>query len=225
MYSNWWQKATLIGVLMLVLCGINFALVVFLTRALKLRSDAEQQLSIMATTDGLTGLCNRRRLDEIFELEWRRALRSQTPVALLMIDADHFKAYNDNFGHQAGDIALKAIAHCIASIARRASDIGARYGGEEFAVLLPDTSAAEAVQLAEQIRKSVIILRDDQQGRPDSTPTVSIGAASMMPRQGLQPRDLIKAADTALYAAKSNGRNRTEPALRQPDAASRQAAA
>jgi len=225
MYSNWWHKAIVIGALMLVLCGINFALVVFLTRALKLRSDAEHQLSIMATTDGLTGLCNRRRLDEIFELEWRRAFRSQTPIALLMIDADHFKAYNDNFGHQAGDIALKAIAHCIASSARRACDIGARYGGEEFAVLLPDTSAAEAVQLAEQIRKSVIILRDDQQGRPDSTPTVSIGAASMIPRQGLQPRDLIKAADTALYQAKSNGRNRTESALRQPDAASRQAAA
>jgi diguanylate cyclase (GGDEF)-like protein len=216
MYSNWWHKATLIGVLMLILCGINFALVVFLTRALKLRSEAEHQLSIMATTDGLTGLCNRRRLDEIFDLEWRRAFRSQTPIALLMIDADHFKVYNDNFGHQAGDIALKAIAHCIASSARRSSDIGARYGGEEFAVLLPDTSAAEAVQLAEQIRRSVIILRDDQQGRPDSTPTVSIGAASMIPRQGLQPRDLIKAADTALYAAKSNGRNRTEPALRQP---------
>ena len=224
-YSNWWQKATLIGALMFVLCGVNFALIVFLTRALKLRGDAEHQLSIMATTDGLTGLCNRRRLDEIFELEWRRAIRSQTPVALLMIDADHFKEYNDNFGHQAGDIALKAIAHCVASSARRASDICARYGGEEFAVLLPDTSAAEAVQLAEQIRKSVIVLRDDQQGRLDSTPTISIGAASMIPRQGLQPRDLIKAADTALYEAKSNGRNRTEPALRQPDTVSRQAAA
>jgi len=224
-YSNWWYKAILIGILMLVLCGINFALVVFLTRALKLRSDAEHQLSIMATTDGLTGLCNRRRLDEMFELEWHRALRNQTPVALLMIDADHFKAYNDNFGHQAGDVALKAIAHCIASSARRATDIGARYGGEEFAVLLPDTSATEAIQLAEIIRKSVVVLRDDQRGRPDSTPTVSIGVASMITRQGLQPRDLIKAADTALYEAKSNGRNRTEPAPRQLDAASRRAAA
>ena len=223
-YSSWWHKAILIGILMLVLCGINFALVVFLTRALKLRSDAEHQLSIMATTDGLTGLCNRRRLDEIFESEWRRALRSQTPVALLMLDADHFKAYNDNFGHQAGDAALQAIAHCIASSTRRASDISARYGGEEFAVLLPDTSAAEAAQLAELIRKSVIVLRDDQKDRPDSTPTVSIGVASMIPRQGLQPRDLIKAADTALYQAKSNGRNRTEPAPRQ-SAARRRAAA
>jgi diguanylate cyclase (GGDEF)-like protein len=223
-YSSWWHKAILIGVLMFVLCGINFALVVFLTHALKLRSDAEHQLSIMATTDGLTGLCNRRRLDEIFELEWHRALLSQTPIALLMIDADHFKDYNDHFGHQAGDVALKAIAHCVASSARRAADISARYGGEEFAVLLPDTSAAEAVRLAELIRKSVLVLRDDQQGRPDSTPTVSIGVASMIPRQGLQPRDLIKAADTALYQAKSNGRNRTEPAPRL-SAASRQAAA
>jgi diguanylate cyclase (GGDEF)-like protein len=226
-YANWWQKVTLIGILMLILCGINFALVVFLTRALKLRSDAEHQLSIMATTDGLTGLCNRRRLDEMFELEWRHALRSQTPIALLMIDADHFKPYNDNFGHQAGDIALKAIAHCIASSARRTTDVCARYGGEEFAVLLPDTSTTEAVQLAEQIRKSVIVLRGDQQGRLDSTPTVSIGAASMIPRQGLQPRDLVKAADTRLYEAKSGGRNRTEPAPRKPEAASsdRQAAA
>jgi len=224
-YSNWWYKAILIGILMLVLCGINFALVVFLTRALKLRSDAEHQLSIMATTDGLTGLCNRRRLDEMFELEWHRALRNQTPVALLMIDADHFKAYNDNFGHQAGDVALKAIAHCIASSARRATDIGARYGGEEFAVLLPDTSATEAIQLAEIIRKSVVVLRDDQRGRPDSTPTVSIGVASMIPRQGLQPRDLIKAADTALYEAKSNGRNRTQAAPYRAEAARRPAAA
>src|SRR5439155_5756461 len=119
----------------------------------------------------------------------------------------------------------KAIAHCIASSTRRASDISARYGGEEFAVLLPDASAAEAVQLAELVRKSVLVLRDDQQGRPDSTPTVSIGVASMIPRQGLQPRDLLKAADTALYEAKSNGRNRTEAAPHRPEAARGQAAA
>ena len=214
-YAAWRQKAWSIGLLMLVLCAINFALVVFLTRALKQRSEAEYQLSIMATTDSLTGLRNRRRLDEVFDLEWRRAVRSQNPVALLMIDADNFKAYNDQFGHQAGDAALIAIARCIESTTRRAAEISARYGGEEFAVLLPGTSVSEAVNIAEEIRGSVMALRADQQGRPDSTPTVSIGAASMMPRQGLQPRDLIKAADTALYEAKSNGRNRTEPAVRQ----------
>ena len=213
MYAGWRQKAWGIGLLMLALCAINLALVMFLTRTLKLRSDAEHQLAIMATTDGLTGLCNRRRLDEIFELEWRRAQRDQLPVALLMIDADRFKAYNDQFGHQAGDAALVAIADCIASTTQRAADISARYGGEEFAILLPDTSTSEAVVLAERIRAAVLALRADQQGRPDSTPTISIGAASMIPRQGLQPRDLLKAADTALYEAKSNGRDRVEPAL------------
>ena len=224
-YASWRQKAWAVGLLMMALCAINLALVLFLTRALKLRSEAEYQLAIMATTDGLTGLCNRRRLDEMFDLEWRRALRAQTPIALLMIDADHFKAYNDQFGHQAGDAALMAIAHCIRTTTQRAADVSARYGGEEFAILLPDTSTSEAVVLAERIRASLLALRTDQQGRPDSTPTVSIGAASMIPRQGLQPRDLIKAADTALYEAKSNGRNRTEPALRQPEPADRRAAA
>jgi diguanylate cyclase (GGDEF)-like protein len=211
-YAAWRQKAWLIGSLMLVMCAINIALIVFLTRALRRRSEAEYQLSIVATTDGLTKLCNRGRLDEVFDIEWRRAQRIQDPIALLMIDADNFKNYNDQFGHQAGDAALLAIAHCIETNSRRATDICARYGGEEFAVLLPGTLVAEAVDLAEKIRASLLALRADQQGRPDSTPTVSIGAASIIPRQGLQPRDLIKAADTALYEAKCNGRNRTEAA-------------
>jgi diguanylate cyclase (GGDEF)-like protein len=225
MYAAWRQKAWSIGALVALLCGINLALVVFLTRALRSRSKAEQKLAVMATTDGLTGLCNRRRLDEVFDSEWRRALRNERPVALLMIDADHFKAYNDQFGHQAGDAALTAIAHCIEGQARRASDICARYGGEEFAVLLPETTLAGAAALAGTIRESLLALRADQQGRPDSTPTVSIGVASMMPREGLQPRDLVKAADTALYEAKSKGRNRIEPEVQAADNFDRQAAA
>ena len=168
-YADWHQKALSIGLLMLVLCAINLALVVFLTRALKSRSEAEYKLSIMATTDSLTGLCNRRRLDEVFDLEWRRAQRVQSTVALLMIDADNFKAYNDQFGHQAGDAALIAIARCIESNTQRAAEITARYGGEEFAVLLPGASLSDAVKMAERIRESVAILRADQQGRPDST--------------------------------------------------------
>ena len=138
-YANWRQKAWLIGFLMLALCAINAALIVFLAGAVKRRSEAERQLAITATTDGLTGLCNRRRLDEMLDLEWRRAMRAESPVALLMIDADHFKTYNDQFGHQAGDAALATLAHCIQSTAQRASDVCARYGGEEFAVLLPGT--------------------------------------------------------------------------------------
>jgi diguanylate cyclase (GGDEF)-like protein len=224
-FSTWRQKALLIGSIMLVMCAINVALIIFLTYALKRRSEAEFQLSIAATTDGLTNLCNRRRLDEVFDIEWRRAQRAQSSFAMLMIDADKFKEYNDQFGHQAGDAALLSIAHCIESSARRAGDLCARYGGEEFVVLLPDTSIADAAALAERIRESILALRADQQGRPDSTPTVSIGVASMTPRQGLQPRDLIKAADTALYQAKCNGRNCVEIAHQAVDTARGRAAA
>ena len=212
-YAGWMQKTWRTGLIMLALCAINFALIVFLANALKRRSEAEHLLAITATTDGLTGLCNRRRFDEILDVEWRRAMRTQTPVALLMIDADNFKAYNDHFGHQAGDAALAAVAHCIQSNAKRVSDISARYGGEEFAILLPDTALADAVSIAETIRECVLSLRADQHGRPDSTPTISIGAASLVPRQGLQPRDIVKAADIALYQAKNSGRNRTMPAV------------
>lgn len=211
-YASWRREAWYIGLLMLALGATNIALVVFLASALKRRSDAEHQLAIMATTDSLTGLCNRRRFDEMFDVEWRRAIRMQSPVALLMIDADHFKLFNDQFGHQAGDAALVALAHCLIDSARRAGDVSARYGGEEFAVLLPGMSATDAFKLGEDIRARVLALRADQQNRADACPTVSIGVAAMVPRQGLLPRDLIKAADTALYRAKSNGRNRTEPA-------------
>jgi len=210
-YGGWYQKVWPIGLLMFALCAVNIALIAFLAGALKRRAEAEHLLAITATTDGLTGLCNRRRLDEMLDLEWRRAMRTQCPIALLMIDADYFKEYNDQFGHPAGDAALTAIAQCIQNNTKRASDISARYGGEEFSVLLPDTTLAGAVTIAERIRESVLSLRADQQGRPDSTPTVSIGAASFVPRQGLEPRDVVKAADAALYQAKNNGRNRIEP--------------
>ncbi len=208
-YASWWRKAWQFGSLILALCAINLMLVVFLIRALKQRGEAQQRLAVMATTDGLTGLSNRRTFDTALEREWRRAQRNATPLGLLMIDADSFKTYNDQFGHQAGDTALTAIAHCIQGNLRRAADLCARYGGEEFAVLLPGLSTAEAAEHAESIRASVLALRAQQQGRPDSTPTISIGAASMIPRVGLEPRDLIKAADTALYDAKRSGRNRT----------------
>lgn len=207
LYAGWWSKAWRIGFIVLALCAINMAFVVFLARLLRQRSKAEKLMREIATIDALTGLCNRRKLDEEITKEWQRAQRSQTPLALLMIDADHFKAFNDRFGHQAGDNALAAIANCIAGNARRAGDVAARYGGEEFAVLLPSLDATNAFEMAEIIRASVIELREAQQGRPDSTPTVSIGVAAMIPRPGIEPRDLIKAADTALYLAKEQGRN------------------
>jgi len=145
----------------------------------------------------------------VFANEWLRAQRTRTPVALLMIDADHFKAYNDAHGHQAGDAALASIAACIASGAKRTSDLCARYGGEEFAVLLPGETAEGAIRIAEEIRASVLSLRAQQQGRLDMSPTVSVGVAAMTPQAGLAPHDLIRSADLALYEAKYGGRDRS----------------
>ncbi|HUC51580.1 MAG TPA: sensor domain-containing diguanylate cyclase [Xanthobacteraceae bacterium] len=224
-YAPWAEKAWRIGLLMLVLCAINLALIVLLIRALKRRSEAEYQLSIVATTDGLTSLVNRRRLDEMLHIEWSRALNCGHPMAFLMIDADGFKNYNDQFGHQAGDAALLAISQCIATTTQGSGGVSARYGGEEFVVMLPGAATAEAAKLAENIRASIAALRADQQGRPDSTPTVSIGVASLVPRQGLLPRDLVKAADAALYEAKRKGRDRVETAPRLGMAAEQRAVA
>ena len=208
-YSDWWREVWLIGSIMFALCAITMALTVSLVSTLKRRTAAENQLAWLASTDGLTGLCNRRKFDEVLSSEWRRAQRSAKPVSLLMIDADSFKAYNDAHGHQAGDAALTSIAECIASGTRRASDLGARYGGEEFAVLLPGETIEAACRIAEEIRTSVLSLRVQQQGRPDICPTISVGVACMIPQVGLAPRDLIKSADLALYEAKRSGRNRT----------------
>ncbi|SDN62448.1 sensor domain-containing diguanylate cyclase [Afipia sp. GAS231] len=208
-YADWWREVWLIGSIMLALCAMTMALTVFLALALKRRTVAENQLARLASTDGLTGLCNRRKFDEVLSSEWRRSQRSAGPLALLMIDADGFKAYNDAHGHQAGDAALASIAECIANGAKRASDLSARYGGEEFAVLLPGESTEGACRIAEEIRASVLSLRSQQQGRPDICPTISIGVASMVPQVGLAPSDLIKSADLALYEAKHAGRNRT----------------
>ncbi len=121
-----------------------------LGRELARRLAAEEALSVQARTDSLTGLPNRRHFDEVLEREWRRALRAGSWLGLLMIDVDHFKSYNDQFGHHVGDQTLAAIAQCIANTAQRATDFAARYGGEEFAVLLSGKEAQDAIRLAER---------------------------------------------------------------------------
>lgn len=214
-YAGWRQEAWRIGLLILALCAVTVALAIFLARELRRRSAAEQELALLASIDGLTGLSNRRSFDEVFEREWRRSMRQGTAIALLMIDADCFKEYNDSYGHQAGDKALEAIAGCISRGARRPADFAARYGGEEFVVLLSDTSLAGAFQVAERIRKNVIGL-GSMQAASTQILTVSIGIASIVPQTGMQPCDLINAADLALYEAKRTGRNRTESAQTIP---------
>ena len=202
---NLWHREVLrIGAIMMVLILFVVGITLFLAREIGRRAEAEDKLEELATTDSLTGLKNRRKFDSEIDMEWRRAARSETPVAVLMIDADHFKAYNDTYGHQAGDQVLVGIAICISDSVRRSGDCPARYGGEEFAVLLPGLSAVEAFTVAEIIR-----LKVEQWAEDPSVTTVSIGVASMTPAGLLSWSDLIEAADKALYAAKANGRNQS----------------
>lgn len=203
-FNLWRTEAIRIGAIMVALVLFVLGTTLFLAREIGRRAQAEDKLEELATTDALTGLKNRRKFDSEIDAEWRRATRHKTPVALLMIDADHFKAYNDTYGHQAGDQVLVGIAICISDSVRRAGDCPARFGGEEFAVLLPGLSAVEAVRVAETIRLKVECWSED----PGVT-TVSIGVASMTPSAGMHWSGLIGAADKALYAAKANGRNQT----------------
>jgi len=200
-FSLWRREATRIGAILVGLISFVLGVTLFLAREIGRRALAEDKLEELATTDALTGLKNRRKFDAAIDAEWRRAMRQKTPVALLMIDADHFKAYNDTFGHQAGDQMLVGIAICITDSVRRVGDCAARYGGEEFAVLLPGLSAVEALRVAEAIRLKVQQWSDDT--------TVSIGIASVTPAPALEWSMLVKAADNALYAAKADGRNRS----------------
>jgi len=198
----WRIEAIRIGAIMMALIVFVLAVTIFTVREIHRRADAENRLEELATTDALTGLRNRRKFDEEIDREWRRALRNKTPLSLLMIDADHFKAYNDTYGHQAGDQVLVGIAICISDSVKRAGDCAARYGGEEFAVLLPDTSAADAMTVAETIRRKVL----GWSAEPAMS-TVSIGIASTSPTPALDWALFVNAADKALYAAKAAGRN------------------
>jgi len=200
----WRREATRIGAIMVALISFVLGATLFLAREIGRRAQAEDKLEELATTDALTGLRNRRKFDAAIDTEWRRAARQKTPLALLMIDADHFKSYNDRFGHQTGDQMLAGIAICISDSVRRAGDCTARYGGEEFAVLLPGLSPAEALAAAEAIR-----LKVQQWSDGHTVATVSIGVASMMPAAAMEWSVLVHAADKALYEAKANGRNRS----------------
>jgi len=201
-YGTWWRQTLIIGGLVLVLSIFTIGATLFLTREISRRAAAEKQLSQLATTDGLTGVDNRRRFDERILDEWRRGWQ-KLPLSLLMIDADHFKAFNDLFGHQAGDQLLVRIAACIAESAKRPADCAARYGGEEFVLLLPDTDLAGALEVAEGVRERIERLSADKWAT-----TVSIGVACLVPDMAGSPNALIAAADKALYQAKEQGRNR-----------------
>jgi diguanylate cyclase (GGDEF)-like protein len=171
--------------------------------------DHAESLRARSYVDGLTGIANRRYFDVAIDRELRRAQRLGGTLSLLLTDIDSFKAYNDHFGHQAGDTCLSAVAQALAARLKRPADVAARYGGEEFAAILPDTDAAQARQLAENIREYVASLNlPHAPGAVRPYVTLSIGVASMDKGRLDDPAALIEAADKALYAAKRGGRDR-----------------
>ena len=223
--DGWWSAAIVhvCGAISLVLA---LALVGWrLIAQIKLRAGAEQQLvqahgamealnqslEQLAMQDSLTGLANRRRFDLALASEHRRAVSHESALALIMIDIDYFKQYNDIYGHLAGDECLRVIAKVIKeSGQRRAGDLAARYGGEEISVLLPDVDTESALQIAEKIRRGIRALKITHGGSPYGIVTISVGidAVDAPPRTN-QPELLIRVADRALYAAKSAGRDRS----------------
>ena len=170
--------------------------------------EANRKLSELAVTDELTGLANRRRLNDTLSREWSRARRRGHSLAVLMIDIDHFKGYNDEFGHQAGDECLVCVARVLLARTRRAEDMVVRYGGEEFVVIIPHATAEEAARYARQLCRDMESLGLPHPGSPYGRVTVSIGVAAMIPWSTLRAEDLLRQADMALYQAKEDGRNR-----------------
>jgi diguanylate cyclase (GGDEF)-like protein len=168
---------------------------------------ANMELQIIAMMDGLTGIANRRYFDDYYERSWRTAIRMATPISVVMADIDWFKAYNDTYGHQAGDDCLKQVARTVRNNTKRAADFAARYGGEEFIVVLPDTDIDGANKFAERVRGQVEALDIEHGKSPFGKVTVSLGVASIKPGQSDIAEDLIESADKALYKAKHDGKN------------------
>jgi diguanylate cyclase (GGDEF)-like protein len=221
-FANWWQevwRTAMVSVfLIIVVSGFGLHLV----RQISVREKAEAELraakltlenlnrslELLSLEDSLTGLGNRRRFDLALQAECRHSARYRTPLALVMIDVDHFKRYNDLYGHPAGDECLRLVGAAVKSARGRTCDVATRYGGEEIAVLLPQTEATGAFAAAERLRLAIEALGITHAGNPAGRVTVSIGVASFVPSDDAgAPGRLVRAADRALYEAKAAGRN------------------
>ena len=215
-----WRNRTLAMISILsVLCAATGVLCVCFRREVLRRVTAEgalreraEMLAVMAATDGLTGLGNRRAFEMEFNRAWRHGVRTEAGLAVLMLDADCFKSYNDRYGHQSGDEVLRSIATCIKSNSSRPFDFAARYGGEEFVILLPDTSLEGGISVAECIRSAVVALDIPHDGSPSGVVTISIGVAAGRPLERDRGDRFITEADEALYESKRQGRNRVTAA-------------
>lgn len=189
-----------------------------ISRDVTASKEMEAKLAELAATDGLTGIANRRRFDEELLIEWRRAARNEQHLAVMLLDVDHFKKFNDQYGHPAGDDCLRKVASTIAAAVRRPGDRPARYGGEEFAVILPSTDLTGAVDVSERVRAAIAGLDLPHAGNEAGVVTASIGVSAASPVAGAVPdlSGLLEAADGALYRAKRNGRNQVAAAALTP---------
>lgn len=173
---------------------------------LKACRDIFEKQSLM---DGLTGIANRHYFDQVFNQEWRRALRNQKPLSIVFLDIDFFKKYNDHYGHLAGDECLRKVGNALKKSILRASDLVARYGGEEFIIVLPETSQVDAVKVGERVRRDIKALMITHiMSEVSDYVTVSLGVSTVIPEKDMVPAHLIAKADEALYQAKRKGRDR-----------------
>jgi diguanylate cyclase (GGDEF)-like protein len=170
---------------------------------------AKSELQKLSSLDGLTGIPNRRHFDELYAAEWKRASRDGTPLSVILVDIDHFKAYNDRYGHQAGDDCLRRVAAALKPMAKRPGDSVARYGGEEFVVILPETHQVGAAAVAEAMRRAVSELAlEHAASQGEGRVSISLGTATVVPGESTSASALLAAADEALYESKKSGRNR-----------------
>lgn len=207
-FANWREQSGYV----LIYCAATSVLLLILTlwlgHNLRLRAKSEAMLAQMANLDPLTGVFNRRALNDAYSRETALTGDRQLPSCVLFIDVDHFKLFNDSYGHLAGDLALVSVATAIRQCAARRSDLVARYGGEEFVAILADTAISDGMRIAENIRAAVRALNIPNSAAESGLLTVSLGVATLCTHQGLPHGDALRRADEALYVAKQTGRDR-----------------
>lgn len=213
--AEWREKALVISSIVLVLCGLTVGLSLLFGRELQRRSEAQATLARLSDTDALTGLSNRRRFETAFDEAWKVAVETGEILSLLVVDADHFKRFNDRYGHAVGDAVLVGLGLRLAASVHRSEDVVFRVGGEEFVLLLRDTDQAGALHVAQRIHAEVAKLTVASASLPAGSVTVSIGLASATAAsdEAGTASDLYRRADGALYEAKAGGRNQTRCAL------------
>ena len=216
--ADWAAKAAIIGGIVLALCGLTIALSLLFGRELRRREALRAEMAALSRTDALTGLPNRRCFEDALRRNLDAARRDGQPLSLLIVDADHFKRFNDRYGHPVGDAILQGLARCLAASVHRPQDLVSRIGGEEFTLLLPETDEAGALRVADTVHAEVAKLTVESAGLGAGTVTVSIGLASVRPgsdRSAPMP-DPYRLADGALYEAKNGGRNQTRSVAPPP---------